>query len=180
MCLGVESFALATNGMFGMLGSIWMSWLGVFIAPNHFHSRWWRLLVMGALDSPVRHRTGTVHCPVHATSAYSLGFRAVDRWSALSSSCTGQFGATPDSPVPLWLCCFDFCAALCCTVHLIESTVGAQSHCSAGSPDSLVAHRTVEFPRVADSNLYDPGAPDSPVYHFSAHSSSLLLFWLCP
>jgi hypothetical protein len=36
----VESFAVVLNEMFGMLGWIWMRWLGVFIAPNHFHSRW--------------------------------------------------------------------------------------------------------------------------------------------
>jgi Fe-S-cluster-containing dehydrogenase component len=59
---------------------------------------------MGAPDSPVRHRTAIVHCPVHATSAQPLGFGAVDNWRCLSSSCTEQSGATPDSPVP-----FDFC-----------------------------------------------------------------------
>jgi hypothetical protein len=46
-----------------------------------------------------------VHCPVRATSAQLLGFGAVDRWGALSSCCTGQSGATPDSPVT-----FDFAA----------------------------------------------------------------------
>jgi hypothetical protein len=76
-----------------MLGWEWMRWLGVFIAPNHFHSRWWRLLAMGAPDSPVRHQTVTVHYPVRATSAQLLGFGAVDHWRRLSSSCTGQSGA---------------------------------------------------------------------------------------
>jgi hypothetical protein len=76
-----------------------MWWLGGIYSPQPL-SRWQRLLAMDAPDSPVRHQTGTVHCPVHATSAYPLGFRAVDRWSALSSSCTRQSGATPDSPVP--------------------------------------------------------------------------------
>jgi hypothetical protein len=47
---------------------------------------------MGALNSPVRHRTVTVHCPARATSAQPLGFGAVDRWGRLSSSYTGQFG----------------------------------------------------------------------------------------
>jgi hypothetical protein len=28
MCLGVESFALVLNAMFGMLGWLWMRWLG--------------------------------------------------------------------------------------------------------------------------------------------------------
>jgi hypothetical protein len=48
----------------------------------------------------VHHRTVTMHCPVRAMSAQPLGFGAVDRWSTLSSYCTGQSGATPDSPVP--------------------------------------------------------------------------------
>jgi hypothetical protein len=30
-------------------------------------------------DSPVRHQTITMHCPVRATSVQPLGFRAVDR-----------------------------------------------------------------------------------------------------
>jgi hypothetical protein len=38
----VEPFALVLNEMFEMLGWLWMRWLGVFIAPNHFHSRRWR------------------------------------------------------------------------------------------------------------------------------------------
>jgi hypothetical protein len=67
---------------------------------------------MGASDSPVAHQTVTVHCPVRATLARPLGFGAVDRWSALSSCCTGQSGATPDSPVTS-----DFCRD---TVHRVR------------------------------------------------------------
>jgi hypothetical protein len=40
ICLGVESFALVLNAMFGMLGWLGMGWLVVFIAPNHFNSHW--------------------------------------------------------------------------------------------------------------------------------------------
>jgi hypothetical protein len=120
MCLGVEYFALVLNEMFGMLGWLWMRWLGVFIAPNHFHGCWWRLLAMGAPDSPMRHRTDTVPCPVRRHVTQPLGFWAVDRWRRLSSCGTGQSGATPDSPVPLWLRCFDFCTALCCTIHPVS------------------------------------------------------------
>jgi hypothetical protein len=47
----------------------------------------------------VAHRTLTVHCPVRAMSARPLGFEAIDRWSPLSFCCTGQSGATPDSPM---------------------------------------------------------------------------------
>jgi hypothetical protein len=75
-------------------------------------SRWLFLLSMGTLDSPVVHRTGTVHCPVRATSARSLGFGAVDRWNPLSCSCTGQSGATPDMSGVLLLLFSDFWHAL--------------------------------------------------------------------
>jgi hypothetical protein len=71
-------------------------------------SRW----LKSAGDGPVRHRTITVHCLVHATSAQPLGFGAVDRWGLLSSSCTGQSDATPDSPVPSNFCASDSVAAL--------------------------------------------------------------------
>jgi hypothetical protein len=38
--------------------------------------RWLFLLAMGTPDSPVMHRTGTVHYLVHATSPRPLGFGA--------------------------------------------------------------------------------------------------------
>jgi hypothetical protein len=40
---------------------------------------WLFSLSMGIPDSLVAHRTGPFHCPVCATSARPLGFRAVDR-----------------------------------------------------------------------------------------------------
>jgi hypothetical protein len=70
---------------------------GIYSLPTT-SSRW--LISAGAPDSPVRHQTFTVHCPVCATSAQPSGFGAVDRWRRLSSRCTGQSGATPDSPMP--------------------------------------------------------------------------------
>jgi hypothetical protein len=84
-----------------------------------------------------------VHCLVCSTSSQPLGFEAVDYWGRLSSSCTGQSGATPDSPVPSDYCASDSVEALLRTVPFAESTVGAGSRCSAGSPDSPVAHQTV-------------------------------------
>jgi hypothetical protein len=59
-------------------------------------SHWLTLLSMGTPDSPVAHRTVTVHCPVCATSARPLGFGVVGHWNPLSFCCTGQSGATPD------------------------------------------------------------------------------------
>jgi hypothetical protein len=56
---------------------------------------------MGAPDSPVRHRTGPVHCPVSRHVTQPLGFGARSTVGALSSCGTGQSGGAPDSPVPL-------------------------------------------------------------------------------
>jgi hypothetical protein len=56
---------------------------------------------MGAPDSPVRHWTGTVRCPVRRYINQLLGSRAGRPLEALSSSGTGQSGATTDSLVPL-------------------------------------------------------------------------------
>jgi hypothetical protein len=67
--------------------------VGGIYSPQPLPSRWQRLMAVGAPDSPVRHRTATVHYPVRAMSAQLLWFGAVDRWRRLSSSCTGQSGA---------------------------------------------------------------------------------------
>jgi hypothetical protein len=184
MCLGVKSFTLVLNEMFEMLGWIWMMWLEGIYSPNHFHSRWWRLLAMGALNSPVRQQTVTMHCPVHATSPYLLGFWAVDCWRCLSSSCTGQFGA----PVTLLLWLLRG-TVLHCSLDRVDRW-RAGSRCSTGSSDSPMAHRTVrwiiaehalEFPRVAASRGRLPGTPDSVrCTIFSAHSSPFAPIKLCP
>jgi hypothetical protein len=49
-------------------------WLGGIYSPQPPNGRWGWLLSMGAPDSPVRHRTGTVHCPVHRHVTQLLGF----------------------------------------------------------------------------------------------------------
>jgi hypothetical protein len=56
---------------------------------------------MGALDSPVRHRTDTVQCTVRRHITQPLGFRAKATVGALSSCGTGQSRTTPNSLVPL-------------------------------------------------------------------------------
>jgi hypothetical protein len=109
-----------------------MRWLEGIYSPQPLPSRWQRLLAMGATDSPVAHQTVTVYYLVRTTSARSLGFRAVDRWSHLFFCCTRQSGATPDSPVTS-----DFCAVLFTTVDFTQLIVGAQG---AVAP---LAHRTV-------------------------------------
>jgi hypothetical protein len=97
---------------------------------------------MGAPDSPVRHRTGPVHCPVRRHVTQPLGFGSSRPLAPLSSCGTEQSGATPDrsyslSGVPPTLRALFLCQ------RLLQSTVARVSHCSNGTPDSLVAHRTV-------------------------------------
>jgi hypothetical protein len=131
-----------------------MRWLGVFIAPNHFHSRRWRLLAMGA---PPRQLS------IRVWSSWPLERLVVLlHWTVRCR--TGQSGA-------FWLLRSDF-------LHALFTTAGdrwrAGSRCSAGLPDSPVAHRTVrwiiveralELPRVAGLESYGPGAPDSVRWH---------------
>jgi hypothetical protein len=124
----VNALALVLNVISEKLGCQRLWWLGVFIAPNHLGSHWPRLLVMGTLDSPVHHRTGTVPSPVRRHVTQPLGFRAKSTVGALSSCSTGQSGA------PL-TCCSDFCAAL---LICQSRPLRAGSRCSAGSLDSPV------------------------------------------
>jgi hypothetical protein len=88
-----------------------MWWLGGIYSPNHF-------VGVGKGCWRWAHRTDIVHCSLHATLAYLLGFGAVDRWSALSSSCTGESSATSDSLVPSDFCASDSVAALLLTLAL--------------------------------------------------------------
>jgi hypothetical protein len=113
------------------LGCIEVWWLGGIYSPNHQNGRWWGLLSYGALDSlvrqphhpsvgfwplelltcgppesPVVHRTVTVHCPVrllahaltsaHAGAHYSVLLFLCRRSLALYSRYSA---GTPDSPV---------------------------------------------------------------------------------
>jgi hypothetical protein len=145
---------------------------------------------MGAPDSPVAHRTVTVHCPVCATSMRPLGFEAIDRLRRLSFCCTGQSGDTPDSLVTS-----DFCALTsprhCLALFLcVVDRWRAGSHCSAGSPDSPVAHQIVRWIIVerawqkSESGWFAaawPGAPDSVRCAIFQHTlSPSLQIWLWP
>jgi hypothetical protein len=64
-----------------------------FITLNTHYKPLERLLAIGAPDSPVRHRTGTVRCPVRRHVRRPLGFGASRSLEALSSCGTGQYGA---------------------------------------------------------------------------------------
>jgi hypothetical protein len=110
---------------------------------------------MGTPDSPVAHRTGTVHCPVRAMSARPLGFGATWPLEPLSCRCTRQSGAT----------CSDF-STLTSDVHCSSLfTFGRRPlalgyRCSVGSPDMSGAHRTVRWIieertlEIAESGLF--------------------------
>jgi hypothetical protein len=84
---------------------------------------------VGPPDSPVVHRTVTVHCPVRLLGA-----------------------------------CSDFYARSC-TIHciLLQTTVGAVSRCSAGTPDSPVNYSGAapQKPEASKLELIHPGAPDT-------------------
>jgi hypothetical protein len=91
-----------------------------------------RLLSMGAPDSPVRHRTGHVHCLVRCHVTQPLGFGAQSTVGALSSCGIGQSGAPSDLLLRLLRC------TVVALFTFAESTVARVSRCSAGAPDSPV------------------------------------------
>jgi hypothetical protein len=139
LCLGVKSIALVWNAMCGMLG--WLEWwrLGVFIALNH-------QTTVGGGCCRWAHRT--VRCASHVTQP--LGFGSSRPLEALSSSGTGQSGAAPDRHCSVSGAPLTGGSDSARTVHhcssapaLLQLTVARSSHCSAGAPDSPVAHRIV-------------------------------------
>jgi hypothetical protein len=156
-------------------------WLGMLLGLSHLEvagwgdiyshqpncSHWRRLLAMGAPDSPVRHQTVSGAPPRHL----SLGLGAGRPLEALSSCGTGQFGATPNSLVPLWP------SALTSDVLLFicqSRPLRVGSRCSAGTPDSPVVHRTVRWiivelhlgnPKPRGLECTAPGAPDTIRWH---------------
>jgi hypothetical protein len=67
--------------------------VGGIYSPQPPSSRWGRLLAMGAPDSLVRHRTGTVGYPVRRHVTQLLGFGGSRSLAPLSSCGTGQSGA---------------------------------------------------------------------------------------
>jgi hypothetical protein len=57
LCLVLNALALVLNVLAEKLGCLEVWWLGGIYSPNHQSGRWGRLLLTGALDSLVRHRT---------------------------------------------------------------------------------------------------------------------------
>jgi hypothetical protein len=144
-----------------------------------------RVVVVGGIYSPqpptsrwggcCRWAHWTVRCAGHVTQP--LGFGSCRPLEALSSSGTGQSDAAPDRHCSVFVASLTLRSALPRTVahcssvlQLLQATVARSSRCSAGAPDSLVAHRTVRWiiaervgknPRVAGLGLYGPNAPDT-------------------
>jgi hypothetical protein len=157
--------------------------LGGIYSPQPPTSRWGRLLSMGAPDSPVRHWTGPVDCPVRCHVTQPLGSGAVDCWRLCPF-------AAPDSPVPhrtgLVQCpvCLSLYAltlhALFFTVHqsqrLLQSTVARCSRCFVGAPDSPVNYSGVRLkkPESGWFELYGLGAPDTVRWHTGQSGASFL------
>jgi hypothetical protein len=78
---------------------------------------------MGKPDSPVRHRIGTVGCPVRRHVTQPLGFGVKSTVGALSPCGTRQSGATPDSLVPSDFVALTSSTALFTLLVLLQSTV---------------------------------------------------------
>jgi hypothetical protein len=124
--------------------------VGGIYSPQPPRSRWGRLLAMGAPDSPVRHRTGPVHCPVRRHVIQPLGSRARSTIGGFvllrhqTVRCrTGQYQTVR--------CASDSAAltlrALFLYQRLLQSTVARVSRCSAGTPDSPVNYSGVLLPK---------------------------------
>jgi hypothetical protein len=158
----VNALALVLNVKCWKLGCLEWWWLGVFIALNH-------QLTVGVGCCRWAHLTG---CASHVTQP--LGFGSFWPLEVLSCSGSGQSGAAPDkhcslSGVPLTTA---LTSARTIRVYRgpLQSTVALGSRCSAGTPDSPVAHQTFRWiiaehalrnPRVESWTLYGPGAPDT-------------------
>jgi hypothetical protein len=174
LCLGVNARALVLNVIFRKLGCQRLWWLRGIYSPQPLCSRWPRLLAMGAPNSPVRHWTGTVPCPVRHHVTQPLGFGAGRSLELLSSSCIGQSGAPLTSL--LWLLRG---TVLHCSLGRVDRW-RTGSRCSTGTLDSLVNYSGAR-PGIPESGWFEvvwPSAPDT--VRLSAHSSSLLCFKLSP
>jgi hypothetical protein len=137
---GWEGLSMSTRWLGMLLGLPLLEvagWGGIYShQPNC--SRWRSLLAMGAPDSPVRQWTvfGVLPCrpPVRAWSWSTVEGFVLMRHRTVRCH-TGQSGA------PL-----TFCSDIWIAMFTLQSRpLRADSRCSAGAPDSTVAHRTVQW-----------------------------------
>jgi hypothetical protein len=136
---------------------------------------------MGARDRPVRHRivSGVPprHPPVRAWSWSTVG-GFVLMWHRTVRCDTRQSGAPLTN-------CSDFCRVHCTALFIVWVDRCTVSRCSAGAPDSPMAHQTVQWiivelrlrnPKLKSLRSILPGAPDSPVRQTREHFGFLCSF----
>jgi hypothetical protein len=107
---------------------------GIFIAPT-------TNMAVGEGFCRMAHRTLS-GAPATSPSRWVLTV------GALICGATGQSGGAPDSHcslsgAPSGACSDSARAVAHCSLLLLQTTVGAVSRCSAGTPDSPMLHRTV-------------------------------------
>jgi hypothetical protein len=132
---------------------------------------------MGAPDSPMRHRTGPVHCPVRCHVTQPLGFGSSRPLVPLSSCGTGQVLFT-------FRCASDSAAltlhALSLCQPLLQSTIARVSRCSAGTPDNPVNYSRVRLLKP-ESDWFNPvrawGTGHCPVAHRTVRCARPELTW---
>jgi hypothetical protein len=159
---GWEGLSMSTRWLGMLLGLPHIEvagWGGIYShQPNC--SRWRSLLAMGALDSPVRHRTvsgaPSRHPPVRAWSWSTVG-GFVLMWHRTVRCHTGQSGAPLTVCSDIWIALFTLQSRPLC----------ADRRCSAGAPDSPVNYSGAApgKPEGEEFQLIHPGAPDTVRWH---------------
>jgi hypothetical protein len=153
LCLVLNALAHVLNVLAKNLDALKCWWLGLFIAPT-------TKVAVGEGCCRRAHRT--VRCASHVTQP--LGF---DRWSFWQ---LGHRTVTVHCPVRLLAPALTL-RAQSCTVHysllLLQTTVGAVSRYSAGTPDSPMNYSGVapRKPEASKLELIHPGAPDTVRWH---------------
>jgi hypothetical protein len=160
--------------------------VGGIYSPQPPSSHWGSLLAMGTPDSPVHHRTGSVHCPVrrHVTQPLGSGARSTvggfvlmrhrtvrchTRQVLFTVRCASNSAAV--TLRALFLCQ----RLLQSTLHeLVVAPVARVSRCSGGTPDSPVNYSGVRLLKP-ESGWFNPvqawytgqsGAPDQSTLGF--------------
>jgi hypothetical protein len=146
--------------------------VGGIYSPQPLPSRWQRLLAMDAPDS---------HCSVSGACHVSASIRVWSSWPL--ESFVFLLHRAVRWPLTSARHCLTLCAFAVDRWH-------AGSRCSAGSPDSPVAHQTVRWIIVERAQKKPKNGlfvcwlawctGQCPVHHFSAHPMSCSNFWLSP
>jgi hypothetical protein len=146
LCLGVKSRALVLNAICWKLGCLEWWWFGGTYTPT-------TKTAIGEGCCRWAHRTircATRHCPVRQPRHPTVRVLTVSTIGALTAWVTGQSGATPDrycslsgAPSGAALTLHELSTHCSRCRQPLESTVAFLSHCSAGTPDNPVTHRTV-------------------------------------